>query len=88
METAGYDLLTKLARWMEGAFSILNPVDMDLAFFLFLPEAIKNGILPAAARTPAVASNGSNSDTPMTAIAIPPPSKTHAAVFWIFPFRK
>jgi hypothetical protein len=53
--TAGYDLLTMLALWITRVFSILKPVETARALFLFLPDAIKKGMLPAAARRPTVA---------------------------------
>ena len=54
-ERAGYDFLTRPAPCITEAFSSLKPVEIAMARFLFLPDAMKRGMLPAQDRTPIVA---------------------------------
>src|SRR5678816_1881075 len=54
-ERAGYDFLAMIVPWTTDALSILKPVDIAMPLFLFLPEAIKRGMLPREERIPTVA---------------------------------
>ena len=94
IEAAGKRMGTLLNPRIADAPSIFKFAVADLARLLFLPEAIKKGMLlmvdsaPTAAKAPLIAKSskepglaGKSTKNAVAINAVPPPNKTHPAVF-------